>query len=113
MFFPPYVPTFTSGWVPPPILSMDAEPHMLAAAIQDQAHHVQRVEEAWKAGGANVSRTLALLLRFCESEKDCKLTFTVRCVLWFAINRLSYLKNVETKRTLAAERPQYAPFIIH
>jgi len=54
-FFAPYVPIFSSGWVPPPIPSMESEPHVLAAAIQGQADHVQRAEEAWKAGGANVS----------------------------------------------------------
>ena len=58
MFFAPYVPTFTSGWVPPPIPSMESEPQGLVAAIRDQADHVQRAEEAWKAGGANVSDLL-------------------------------------------------------
>lgn len=65
MFFPRYVPMFTSGWVPPPIPSMESEPNNLSAAIQGQANHVQRVEVAWKAGGAHVRDSITF--RSCES----------------------------------------------
>ncbi|CAK8688117.1 unnamed protein product [Clavelina lepadiformis] len=59
LFIPPYIPTFMSGWEPPPIPNMETEASgQLAAAVQGQAAVVQRAEEAWKAGGANIEDAL-------------------------------------------------------
>lgn len=49
-YFPPYIPTFSSGWVPPPLLRLPSETgegHAeLAATIAEQANRVNKAEEA-------------------------------------------------------------------
>uniref|UniRef100_H2ZNP1 SH3 domain-containing protein n=1 Tax=Ciona savignyi TaxID=51511 RepID=H2ZNP1_CIOSA len=57
VYFAPYVPQFKSGWEPP-LPFMDTGASELAAYIAEQADHVQRKEEKWKANGANVSFNL-------------------------------------------------------
>ncbi|XP_039264480.2 epidermal growth factor receptor kinase substrate 8-like isoform X1 [Styela clava] len=57
-YFPPYVPTFSSGWVPPLLSNDPGKDHTeLAATIAEQASRVNRAEEARRASDVNNAST--------------------------------------------------------